>query len=106
MTVKNWQIEKLTGYKPLTTFYTDFSIADKSGIDAIKDTFNRAFNEWKNDYKYITELTMALNWKIFEHYENRPSIAEVYNSLWEQMDHWCQENLKGEELNYYYTTTD
>ncbi len=106
MTVKNWQIEKLTGYKPLTTFYTDFSIADKFGIDAIKDTFNRAFNEWKNDYKYITELTMALNWKIFEHNENRPSIAEVYNSLWERMDHWCQENLKGEELDYYYTTTD
>ena len=106
MTIKNWQIEKLTGYKPLTTFYTDFSIADKFGSDAIKDTFNRAFNEWKNDYNYITELTMALNWKIFEHNENRPNIAEVYNSLWERMDHWCQENLKGEELDYYYTTTD
>lgn len=106
MTIKNWQIEKLTGYKPLTTFYTDFSIADKFGSDAIKDTFNRAFNEWKNVYKYITELTMALNWKIFEHNENRPNIAEVYNSLWERMDHWCQENLKGEELDYYYTTTD
>lgn len=27
-----------------TTFFMDFSIADKFGDDAIKDTFERAFN--------------------------------------------------------------
>ena len=28
MTIKDWKIEELTGYKPISTFYTDFSIAD------------------------------------------------------------------------------
>ena len=29
------------GYQPKTTFWMDFSIADKFGIAAIKDTYNR-----------------------------------------------------------------
>ena len=29
MTVKYWTIEKATGYRPQTTFYSDFSIADR-----------------------------------------------------------------------------
>lgn len=45
MNIKNLNIENETGYKPITTFYQDFSIADKLGLDAIKDTFKRAFNE-------------------------------------------------------------
>ena len=43
MTVENWRIEEMTGYKPMTTFYMDFSIADMVGVDAIKDTYNRIF---------------------------------------------------------------
>ena len=30
-----------------TTFWQDFSIADAFGVAAIKDTFKRAFAEWK-----------------------------------------------------------
>lgn len=67
--IKDWNIEKLTGYKPKTTFYTDFSIADAFGADAITDAYKRAFEQWHNDTEYITELTMVLNWKIWEHYE-------------------------------------
>ena len=61
MKVYNWNIEELTGYKPVTTFYQDFSIAEKYGIDGIKDTYQRAFEEWKDDYKFLTELVMVLN---------------------------------------------
>lgn len=43
MKVENWRIEELTGYVPITTFYTDFSIADKFGIGAIEDTYKRSF---------------------------------------------------------------
>lgn len=46
MKIENWRIEELTGYKPITTFYTDFSIADKFGVEAIKDTYNRSFASW------------------------------------------------------------
>ena len=90
-----------------TTFRQDFSIADIYGIPAIKDTFNSAFNSWKHDTEYITELCVVLNWKIWEHYEKgNESIARLYNDLWEQVDVWCQENLKGKDLEYFYKITD
>lgn len=106
LNVKNWRIEEETGYHPITTFYQDFSIADNFGLDAIKDTYNRAFNEWKSDYKYMTELTMVLNWKIAEHYNTDNDKAQLYNDLWIQQDKWCIENLKDKELKYFYNTTD
>lgn len=55
------------GYDLITTFWGDFSIADKYGIAGVKDTYKRAFNEWKDDYKFFTELTLVLNHKIWQH---------------------------------------
>ena len=106
MFIKTWNIEEMTGYKPITTFYEDFSIADRFGISAIKDTFKRAFENWKDNYKYLTELVMALNWKIWEHYENNEKVARVYSDLWEKADGYAMDNLKGEELKYFLSTTD
>lgn len=54
------------GYQPKTTFWMDFSIADKFGIAAIKDTYDRAFKEWKTNHVYLTELVMVLNHKIWQ----------------------------------------
>ena len=106
MQIKDWNIEQITGYVPKTTFYTDFSIADAFGISAIKDTYNRAFNEWKDNIEYITELVMVLNWKIWEHYPANETLAKVYNDLWETLDGWVLDNKKGEELQYFLNTTD
>lgn len=96
----------VNGYETKTTFWSDFTIADAFGIDAIKDTFNRAFKEWKSNYIYLTELVMVLNWKIWQHYKTNELIARVYNDLWEKADAYACENLKGNELTYFYDTTD
>lgn len=104
--MKTWNIEALTGYKPFTTFYEDFSIADMFGASAVKDTYKRAFKEWKSDYKYLTELIMVLNWKIFEHYNRNDTLAQLYDTLFREADEWAYNNLKGDELNYYIVTTD
>lgn len=106
MIIKTFDSESLFGYKQITTFFQDFSIADNYGIRAIKDTYNRAFKAWKNDYKYLTELVMVLNWKIWEHYEKNEDVAKVYQELWEQADAYAMDNLKGEELKYFLSTTD
>ena len=37
----------MTGYQPKTTFWMDFSIADRFGIEAIIDTYERDFKEWQ-----------------------------------------------------------
>ena len=105
-TVERWNIEEMTGYHPISTFYEDFSIADHFGALAVRDTFNRAFENWKTDYKMLTELVMALNWKIWRWYESNDKLARVYNELWEKADAYATENLKGEELSYFYRTTD
>lgn len=104
--LKIWSIERLTGYKPITTFWEDFTIAEQFGRQAIEDTFERAFNEWKHDYRYLTELVMVLNWKLWEWYLENEEFGTVYNNLWAKADDYACETLKGEELAYFYRTTD
>lgn len=99
-------IEREIGYRPFTTFYEDFSIADNFDSAAIKDTFNKAFNQWKNDYKYLTELVMILNWKIWEHYESNNEYANLYTKFYEKSRDYALENLSGDELKYFIKTTD
>ena len=106
MMIKTFNSEAFCGYTQITTFFEDFSIADAFGINAIKDTYKRAFKAWKKDYKYLTELVMVLNWKIWQWYEENEAIAKVYNDLWEEADAYACNNLKGEELAYFYRTTD
>lgn len=106
MKLKNWNIEAMTGYKPKTTFYMDFSIADNFGEDAIKDTYKRAFEGWRDNVEYLTELVMVLNWKIFEHFETNKRYAQIYQDLYMETDEYALNNLQGEELAYYYRTTD
>lgn len=104
MTFKEFMQEN--GYELQTTFWSDFSIADIFGLPAVRDTFRRAFDEWKGNYKYLTELVLVLNHKIWQHYEARPEFAALYQSLWEQADQYAMESLKDDELAYFFDTTD
>lgn len=94
------------GYEVFTTFWDDFSIADSFGISAIKETYKRAFDEWKGNYKYLTELVMVLNWKIWYWYKRDRKIAQCYNDLWAECDSYAYDNLKDEEFKYFIKTTD
>ena len=106
LTIKDWNIQEMTGYEPKTTFYTDFSIADNFGADAVRDTYQRAFTEWHGNVEHITEFSMALNWKIWDHYESNRALAAVYDELWRKCDAWCYDNLKDDDLAYYIDITD
>ena len=94
------------GYEMQTTFMEDFAIAERFGIDAIKDTFKRAFKAWKNDYVYLTELVITLNYGIWRWYQKNEEVARVYNDLWERADEYACTQLKGEEANFFYQVTD
>lgn len=97
----------INGYETITTFWQDFSIADRFGMTAIKDTFNRAFNEWKSNYKYLTELVMVLNHKCWNHYsEGNQEFSDLYGVLYYAAADYAIENLQGDELTYYFRTTD
>ena len=62
--------------------------------------------DWKHNYKYLTELVMVLNHKIAQHHRTFPELANLYHQLFEQAELYALENLKGEELQYYYDTTN
>lgn len=97
---------KLMDYECKTTFWNDFTIAENFGKNAILDTYKRAFEEWKDDYIYLTELVMVLNHKIWQWYERNELVARIYNDLWEKTNEYAWNTLKGDELTYFYRTTD
>lgn len=89
-----------------STFWQDFCIADAFGLNAVQDTFNRAFGEWKTNYKMLTELVGVLNHKIWQHYNVTPELAELYDRLWKEADAWGSDHLKGEELEHFLYVLD
>ena len=104
---ERWTMAEMIGYEPITTFWQDFSIADAFGDEAIKDTFNRAFKEWKSDYKFLTELVMVLNHKMWKyHRSGNTERSIVYQKLFETSRDYAIKNLKGDELSYYLRVTD
>ena len=106
---KNFKIlmsELQPGYKRCSTFAEDFAIADSFGKEAVKDTFNRAFNEWKDRPKMMAEMALVLNHNIWRYHETDPELAKVYDACWKQTDGYCIEHYKGDDLDYYYKVTD
>ena len=106
LTLTYFDSESFCGYKQFTTFFQDFSIADLAGTKAIQNTFDRAFKEWKSQYKYLTELVMVLNWKSWEHATTRPEYSELYVDLYHKAREYALDNLKGAEFEYFFRTTD
>ncbi len=96
------KVLKLPGEEVTTTFWNDFSIADAFGIDAVKDTFEQAFAEWKHDYRYLTNLVLTLNYKSWEHAEGNEDLAEAYVVLYEKARGYAETELKGDEVNYFF----
>lgn len=94
-------------FKFKTTFWMDFSIADRFGADAIKDTFDRAFYEWRDNYMYLTELVLVLNWKLWEHYENgNMKFSHLYDDFYHLAYQYGCEHLTDDEFLYFLDVLD
>ena len=50
------------GRQFVSTFPSDFAIANKYGEAGVRDTYKRCFDAWKEDYKFLTDLVLTLNW--------------------------------------------
>lgn len=105
-----WQAAKRIGYTPKTTFWQDFTIADTFGIQAIKDTAERAFTEWKDNIEYLTELIMVINHKCWYWYEKNQEFSVCYNDLYYMYDgmaiDYIEKTMGQKELSYYFSTLD
>ena len=96
----------LLDYECKTTFWNDFSIAERFGVEAIKDTYRRARAEWERERVYGTELSIILNHKCWYWYEENDTFSKLYSELWEEYHGWVLDNWEGEDLRYYLRTTD
>lgn len=97
-----------TGYKPMTTFYGDFGVADNSRA-AIMETYSNGLLYAKTDYKVFTEFVMVLNIKCWEHYGDECTRrSELYADLYYRACNlFFKEFGNNEEaVHYYYVTTD
>lgn len=57
--------------------------------------------------KYFTELVVALNRKLWQHYENwNEPLARVYDELWRKADEYACEHFTGDDATYYWKQTD
>ena len=73
---------RLLDYGYQTTFWSDFTIADKFSVELVKDTYKRAKEEWSDSRIYGTELSMVLNHKCWQHYNNSNTIlSKLYLEL-------------------------
>ena len=91
------------------TFLSDFDIADHFGASAIKDTYKRAFNEWKTDIKAIAEMSVALNMRCWFWYQKNEALCELYQNLFYKLqDYVYRDNTEysEEELHTYWEYTD
>ena len=100
------------GYNPITTFWTDFTIADelvKAEPKIVREIFNDATIYAKTDYKIFTELVMVLNHKMWIHHElGDKELSKHYMQLWEEAERIFDKTFKNnkEAQHYYYTTLD
>ena len=77
-----WEMARELGYNPITTFWDDFTIAENFNAKAVEQTAKKAFDEWKDNYKYLTELIMVINHKCWEHYHRGNSkLSALYSDL-------------------------
>ena len=94
------------GKERKTTFFSDLSIAECYGINAVKETYRDVMNSWGDDLEFMCEWVISLNQKIWQHYNENRELAKVYDDLWRKADNYCREHFKGEELEKYYDYID
>ena len=99
--------ELMCGYTQRTTFWDDFTIAERWGVKAIEDTYKNAFQSWKNDLVFIVELVLVLNWKMLYMDEKHMTEKSVmYYKCWVELSNWCERHLEAGAYEYFINVTD
>lgn len=99
--------EKKTGFKFETNVWELFTEAEQKEDVDIEELYRKLFREWRNDVKLVAELSMCMNWKLWEHYEKKnESLAELYNSLRMKVHDYALDVFTWEDGAYYFNVTD
>lgn len=103
------EMEEQTGFKFQTDIWEKFTEAEasKNNLEDIEELYREYFREWHNDVKKVAELSMCMNWKIWEHYyAHNEELSEVYNELWLRVDWYAKDVFVWDDWKYYFSITD
>ena len=94
-------------YNIVSTFASDFAIADAFGADAVEDTYERSMASFNEDVFMLTEMSLVLNWAIWRYWElHEQELSIMYDKLWKKLDSYMMSHFTGDELQFYIKTTD
>ena len=96
-------------YVPFTTYASDFILAEIEGSAGVIKTAKNAWENWKTDYKWATEIIMALNFLAWYHYdEGDISLSQLYSELYYKYMDLYYEQFEGnsEATDYFFNMTD
>ena len=99
-----------SSYVPFTTYASDFILAEIEGSAGVIKTAKDAWNNWKTDYKWATEIIMTINFLAWFHYDVdvNLSLSELYSELYYKYMDLYYEQFEGnsEATEYFFEMTD
>ena len=114
---RNFEMNLREDYKRITTYTSDFSIAEwcvpVEGMDAIADTLKNALDNWHDNIEWFAEILLVVNLKSWEHAaRHNNEYGKMYSELFYMVQalyfDWFDESNKkhSEAMTYYYDYVD
>ena len=114
---RNFEMNLREDYKRITTYTSDFSIAEwcvpVEGMSAIADTLKNALNNWRDNIEWFAEILLVINLKSWEHAaRGNDEYGKMYSELFYMVKDlyflWFDEsNSKhSDAITYYYNYVD
>ena len=114
---KNFEHNLREDYKRITTYTSDFSIAEwcvpVEGMNAIADTLSNALTNWRDNIEWFAEILLVINLKSWEHAaRGNNEYGKMYSELFYMVQalyfDWFDESNKkhAEAMEYYYDYVD
>ena len=114
---KNFEANLREDYKRITTYTSDFSIAEwcvpAEGMNAIASTLRNALTSWRDNVEWFAEIIIVLSLKGHEHAaRGNWEYAEMYSDLYLEakclyFDWFDKDNKQHDKaMEYYYDYVD
>lgn len=87
---------------------TDMQGAEMLGMNSVKNVFNATFEAAKHNIHAMACLALAMNERCWDAYEHDKLLAELYQSLQDQVCHYVYDgnHYTSKEVNFFYQATD
>lgn len=106
---------EVSGHEMQYIFAQDFAIADWYDEKSVKETYHRAINEWKDNYKAMTELAVQLSYMSYAHSQlkeqgiaGRDPFIKLYSTLFEKATDFFYKHFENnhEACSHFFDWTD